>query len=151
MKLTTFEMNGKKYHLLLNGTALFNFYDRFGSDADLIGALTEDDEKKAFISSIWMLSEFSVQGELYRRSQGMDKGVYIRAEQAALEVTPADIPRLKMALAATIKAGFRRDHQADEDYDPWLAEINQKKTNILHGRNTSGCLSKSLASLLRKA
>lgn len=151
MKLVHYQIDGKEYHLLLNGTALFDFYDRFGHNAELMGVLAVENEKESFQAAIWMLSEFSIQGELYRRSQGMDKGDYLRVEQAALIVTPADIPALKQALAETIQVGFQRNHASNEDCDPWLLELTQKKTSILQGQSIFGCLSNALVSLFERA
>lgn len=85
MKLVQYQIDDKEYYLLLNGTALFNFYDKFGSDAEILGVLAGENERDAFRAAVWMLSEFSVQGELYRRSQGMDAGEYLRESQAALD------------------------------------------------------------------
>lgn len=144
MKLTTYSLNGKEYRLLVNGTALFDFYDRFGKDADMSEMLANDDHKLAFEAAIWMLAEFSLQGELYRRSQGEDRGSIISVRQAELEVLPADIPSLKLALMETIRAGFMREHRSDDGYDPWLAELNQKKTMDYLGPGISAFLRKFL-------
>jgi hypothetical protein len=147
MKLTTCKLNGKEYHLLLNGTALFDFYDRFGADKDMVELLTSEDYKTSFDTTIWLLAELSLQGELYRRSRGEDKGPIIPVRQAALEVLPADLPGLKLALTEAIRAGFVREHQGEEDYDPWLAELDQKKTQICSlARGISGCLQRFWAS-----
>lgn len=32
MKLIPFELDGREYHLLFNGAALFDVYDQFGAD-----------------------------------------------------------------------------------------------------------------------
>lgn len=146
MKLTTYVLNGKEYHLLVNGTALFDFYEHFGKDKNMTDLLASEDQKESFDASLWMLAEFSLQGELFRRSQGEDKGAIIPIRQAALEILPVDLPSLKLALMEAIRAGFTRDHSAPDDYDPWLAEIDQKKTTDLLGPGISAFLRRFLGS-----
>ena len=75
-----------------------------------------------------MLATFSMQGEMYRRWQGEDRGPYLREAQARAILTPADLPGLKIALTETIRAGFIRKHEDDGPVDPWLNELTQKKT-----------------------
>lgn len=127
MNLTKYELDGKEYHLLLNGEALFDCYEHFGYDRDFLD-LIGDDSKEGFAAAAWMLSTFSMQGEMYRRWQGEDRGAYLREAQARSILTPADLPGLKLALMETIRAGFIRKHEAEDSVDPWLQEISQKKT-----------------------
>lgn len=152
MKLTQYVLDGKVYHLLLNGTALFNLYDRFGQGGRLLDVL-DGDTRESHEAAIFMLAELSLQGELYRRYQGEDKGPIITAAQAAVVVTPQDMPQLKAAVCAAIRAGFVRQHTDDEDFDPWLAEIEKKKTKMAmesRARSMCGCLQKYLSSLSGK-
>lgn len=140
MKLIDYRLNGKEYHLLLNGAALFDFYDRFGKDADMTDLLASEDPKSALDATLWMFAEFSLQGEMYRRAQGEDKGPYLSVRQAAMEIQPKDVPGLKLAIMSTIRAGFVRDHEDEAGYDPWLAELDQKKTMGLLAHGISGLL-----------
>ena len=73
MELINFAINGHEYHLLLNGTALFNCYDRLGREKTLMDHL-EAGDKQGYDNMLWMLCEFAMQGELYRRWQGEDRG-----------------------------------------------------------------------------
>lgn len=145
MKLIEYALDGKIYHLLLNGTALFNCYEHFGKDKSLM-QLLQDDTKVGYDAATWMLAEFSRQGELYRRYQGEEPGAYLQPAQAAIVAKPADLAGLKFALVDTIQAGFKRQHEDAEGYDPWLAEIEQKKTMELRSRNMFGFLQRFLSS-----
>lgn len=127
MKLIEYALDGKVYHLLLNGTALFNCYDRFGRDKSLLDLLTGDD-RESHEAAVFMLAEFSLQGELYRRFQGEDRGPVLQAAQAACMLKPVDMPGLRIALAQTIRSAFQREHQS-VSFDPYLAEIDQKKNS----------------------
>lgn len=149
MELINFAINGQEYHLLLNGTALFNCYDRLGREKTLMDHL-EAGDKQGYDNMLWMLCEFAMQGELYRRWQGEDRGPILQYARAAAEVLPSQLPQLKLALAATIRNGFTRQHLCDEDSDPWLAEIEQKKTTELHGRSIFGWLRTYLGSLSKR-
>lgn len=149
MKLIEYALDGKVYHLLLNGTALFNCYDRFGRDKSLLDLITGDD-RESHEAAVFMLAEFSLQGELYRRFQGEDRGPVLQAAQAACMLKPVDMPGLRIALAQTIRSAFQREHQSGS-FDPYLAEIDQKKTPELHVRNICGYLQKYLGSQSRKA
>ena len=145
MKLIEYALDGKVYHLLLNGTALFNCYDRFGTEKNLLD-LIQDDNKESYAAATWMLAEFSRQGELYRRYIGEDPAPFLDPAQAATIVTPADIAGVKFALVDAIRVGFSRQHEDEAGYDPFLREIEQKKTPESHVRNIFGYLQKFLGS-----
>lgn len=145
MKLIEYALDGKIYHLLLNGTALFNCYDRFGQEKNLLD-LIQDDTKESYSAATWMLAEFSRQGELYRRYLGEDPAPFLDPAQAATIVTPADIAGVKFALVDAFRVGFARQHQSDEGFDPWLHEIEQKKTPESRVRSIFGYLQKFLGS-----
>lgn len=145
MKLTEFELDGKVYHLLLNGTALFNIYDHFGADADIL-ELIQGTGRDSHEALLWMASELALQGELYRRVSGEDRGPILQLAQAAATVTPADIPALKLAVSQAVRDGFVRHHKAEDDVDVFLAEIEaQKKTTQSRVRSIFGSLQRSLA------
>lgn len=150
MKTIEYALDGKIYHLLLNGTALFAFYDQFGRDADLMESL-KGETKESYDAATWMLAEFSRQGELYRRAIGEDRGAYLSQADAAITVRPFDIPGLKFVLMDTIAAGFRRDHPDESPHDVYLEEL-QKKTAPPGSRWQSICslLSDALGSLLTR-
>lgn len=120
------KVNQHELHLLLNGEALFNFYERYGKEKTLLAQL-EADDKEGFERMVWLLCELALQGELYRRYQGEDRGKIFPYNQALAEILPGDIPRIKLALTMAIREGFARQHPSDEDLDPWLAEIEKKK------------------------
>lgn len=138
MKTIIYELNGRTYHLLLNGEALFNLYDKMGREKPLLEHL-EADDKDGYEHMIWMLCELAMQGELYRRYQGEDRGPILTCGQAMAEILPADIPQLKLALSAAIRNGFSREHPSEEDQDPWLAELEKKK-KPQHGQSISDWL-----------
>ena len=127
MQLNKFTLDGKEYHLLLNGEALFDCYEHFGYEKDLLDLIGADG-KDGFASAAWMLATFSMQGEMYRRWQGEDRGPYPREAQAKAILTPAHLPGLKSALTETIRARINRKHEGDRPVEPWLNEHTEKKT-----------------------
>lgn len=134
MNLTKYVLDGKEYHLLLNGEALFDCYEHFGYEKDLLDLIGADG-KDGFAAAAWMLATFSMQGELYRRWQGEDRGSYLSESQARVLLKPADIPTLRAVLIDTIMDGFNRKHPDDGPVDPWLNELTQKKTKESAARN----------------
>lgn len=150
MKLTKITLDGKEYHLLLNGEALFDCYERFGQDKSLL-ELLETDGREGYAVESFLLATFSMQGELYRRWQGEDRGCYLSESQARVLLTPADIPVLRTALIDTIISGFNRQHPDDEPIDPWLNELTQKKTKESAVPSILGSLQKLLGSAQERA
>lgn len=134
MQLNKFTLDGKEYHLLLNGEALFDCYERFGQDKGLLDLL-ETDGRNGYEVIAFFLATFSMQGELYRRWQGEDRGSYLSESQARVLLKPADIPTLRAVLIDTIMDGFKRKHPDDGPVDPWLNELTQKKTKESATRN----------------
>lgn len=134
MQLNKFTLDGKEYHLLLNGEALFDCYERFGQDKGLLDLL-ETDGRNGYEVIAFFLATFSMQGELYRRWQGEDRGSYLSESQARVLLKPADIPTLRAVLIDTIMDGFNRKHSDDGPVDPWLNELTQKKTKESVARN----------------
>lgn len=134
MQLNKFTLDGKEYHLLLNGEALFDCYERFGQDKGLLDLL-ETDGRNGYEVIAFFLATFSMQGELYRRWQGEDRGSYLSESQARVLLKPADIPTLRAVLIETIMDGFNRKHPDDGPVDPWLNELTQKKTKESAARN----------------
>ena len=149
MNLTKYVLDGKEYHLLLNGEALFDCYEHFGYEKDLLDLIVADG-KDGFAAAAWMLATFSMQGEMYRRWQGEDRGPYLREAQARAILTPADLPVLNLALMETIRAGFIRKHEDDGPVDPWLNELTQKKTKESAARSIFAWSRKFLASAQKK-
>lgn len=150
MQLNKFTLDGKEYHLLLNGEALFDCYERFGQDKGLLDVL-DTDGRDGYAAAAFLLATFSMQGELYRRWQGEDRGSYLSEAQARVLLTPADIPTLRVALIETIMAGFERKHPDDGPVDPWLNELTQKKTKESAVHNIFAWSQKLLGSTREKA
>lgn len=148
MKLTTIELEHREYYLLLNGEALFSCYDHFGQDCDLSDIIASFD-KDGFQDMVWMLTEFATQGELYRRYQGFDPQPLLKESDARLLITPKDIIPLKVALEATLRSGFTREHTGEDDQDVYLSEIARKKARAAESRgpSISGWFRRFLASL----
>lgn len=147
MKLTTFNLDHREYHLLLNGEALFDCYDHFGKDCSLADVVAASD-KNGYQDMVWMLVEFATQGELYRRYQGFDPQPFLREQEARLLLKPTDIFALKAALEETLRYGFAREHYDQDGEDVYLEEIERKKAPAAESRgpSISGLLRGYLAS-----
>lgn len=129
MKLVDFELDGQKFHLLLNAAALFDCYDRFGDTGDLTDHITGT-SRESLDNTVWMLVKLAQQGEAYRRYLGFEKEKMLTVERAQQTMAPADVSRARAAIWETVHLGFSRQHRSEaEDIDLGLAEL-QKKTAL---------------------
>ena len=120
MKLTPFPFQGTTYYLLLNGAALFNIYDQYGSEGSVFDPI-RGGGSDGFAAVCWYLAELIEQGELYRRRQGHDRRSIPTAEAFAV-----DVPRAKAAIQDAILAGFSREEAEKREVDVGLLELEKK-------------------------
>lgn len=126
MRLTPFEFNGGTYHLLLNGAAMFDIYDQFGSEGSITDHI-EGNSREAFEAVCWYLEELSIQGELFRRRQGMDRGATLDKNVLEVELSPLDFPKAKAAVQRALYAGFfREETEPPKEIDKGLQELEKK-------------------------
>lgn len=129
MNTVDFDWNGQTLHLLLNGAALFDIFDRYGSDAEIL-ALIDGSDKKSYLNTCWLLYKLAEQGELARRFLGHDHQRYPTAERLAAFLMPLEVPKARRAITRAVKLGFGMLHPEDpesEFVDLGLLEL-QKKT-----------------------
>ena len=67
-----FTWRGQELHLLLNGAALFDIFDRFGANAE-IPELIAGSSRKSLENTCWILAKLAEQGELARRFLGFER------------------------------------------------------------------------------
>lgn len=133
-----FTFRGEEYHLYFNGSALFNAYAKFGADKNILDVI-EPMNKAGFEATVWLLCELSTQGELYRRFLGYTPRPRLIYAKTLVQIQPKELPEVKQAVIAALNEGFARE--AEESYDPWLAELeSQKKNKTSQKRSISACL-----------
>lgn len=126
MKLTPFEFNGTTYYLLLNGAAMFDIYDQFGSEGSILDHV-KGNSRDAFENVCWYLEELAAQGELFRRQQGFDNGPMLSANTLMLELSPMDVPRARAAIKTAVYRGFLREEaEPPKEIDKGLLELEKK-------------------------
>ena len=148
MKTTEFEFGGITYHLAFNSAAMFDCFDRFGSE-DIMGAVTSM-TVQGFKNLCWLLQEMSEQGELLRHYFGYDVGKTIDAQELELLLTPETVTLAHGKVLEALTDGFSRTERDKESTDPWLAELEQKKTKESPGRNGFMWQVKCIISRLRR-
>ena len=126
MKIHEIELCGQHLYLLLNGQALFDLYDRFGTEGFLTDAL-EGSRKQNFEAVCYFLAELSEQGELWRRWQGLDRGKILPEAWFRVHLAPRDVGRARTAILEAVRLGFAREAEEPHDIDLGLLEL-QKKT-----------------------
>lgn len=135
MKLVEFTLQGEIYHLLLNGTALFDAYDRFGDKGDLIDRVTGS-TKESFENTVWMLVKLAQQGEAYRRYMNEEAKKMLTVEAAMRTMGPRDVVRAREAIREAFAVGFEMETPSEEeDVDYGLMELQKKTEPGLLGRS----------------
>ena len=127
LKTVDFAFNGQVLHLFLNGAALFDFYDKYGSDKD-IPEVISGESRASFLATCWLLYKLSEQGELARRQLGHTPEAIPSMGQLAALLGVLDVPRARRAICKAAQLGFSMEHPPKREYeDLGLLEL-QKKT-----------------------
>ena len=115
-----------KYHFFYNADAHYKaeqLYDHNFFTILLSGTA------ESFNAMCWGLAETSLQGELYRRYQGLDKGEYLTEEKVRTMLTVNEVPIALDILMRAISEGMDAETGEDEEIDEVLMELQKKTTN----------------------
>ena len=126
MKVHEVDLCGQPLYLLLNGQALFDLYDKFGTKGFITDPI-KGSGKKSFEAVCYYLFKLSEQGELYRRWQGQTHGPILTEQFFRVHLAPREVAAAKDAILTAIVLGFRREEKEAGDLDLGLVEL-QKKT-----------------------
>lgn len=136
MRAIPYSFGGTVYHLLLNGAALFDIYDKFGREGSVLDPIQGTD-RKSFDALCWYLHKLAEQGELWRRYQGFAPGTIPKPEIFAMELGPLDVIEARTAVNAAICSGFSREDAAGRgEVDVGLLELEKKTEEALAGPST---------------
>lgn len=136
MKAVKFKLDKEEFYLVLDGEAMFQIRDDFGS-ATLLLEKIENDTREGFSATCAAAAILAERGELIRRRLGYDPGNIPEAADFLHFLPPGRIIELKEVIAKAIRIGYAREIvEENEEYDEGLAELNQKKTRR-GGRNTT--------------
>lgn len=127
MQETWIEFDGKKYCLILNGTAMFELEELFGGFEKVIESIDfqNPDGRKNLYHAAQILME---QGELIRRLHGYDKQPILDVKMIETLAMPYDLISLRVAVISAISRGLNREvKDKEEEIDIGLQEL-QKKT-----------------------
>lgn len=146
-----FKFHGGDYRLYMNGYAMFDFYEKYGTDKNFIEVI-EPVTKEGFEALIWLLCELSKQGEMYARFMGLEAKKPLEYMQTLTMTKPAEYAEIKETVTRAIAEGFRRDHPDEElEEDAFLQEFEAQKKTKFRKRSTHARLRKALAYLFGKA
>lgn len=129
MKTIAYTQAGSTWHLCLNGAALFDIYDKFGTEQGILEHI-EGVDRKSYDAVCWMLAKLAEQGEIVRRYQGLEHGKFPSEHYFRANLRPTDVLDAKQAIRDAVRLGFSRE-EADEDevIDLGLMKL-QKKTAL---------------------
>lgn len=125
MRTVDFVCCGKPLTLYLSGAALFDCYDKFGTQGHLLDHI-QGSTKKSFDATCWMLWKLSEQGELYRRWMGMDRREVPSEGFFRANLGPLDVLDARAAISRAVELGFRRDVPEPGGVDLGLMELEKK-------------------------
>lgn len=138
MRHIDLDFNGRTYALSFTAEALFQCFDRFGPDADLLEAShCLEPTAEGWRNCCWLAALMASQGELQRRALGYDPQPMVTMEELRTGFMAAENTDLRLAVRLALEQGFRRDIPAEEGTE---REINlvlqareeaQKKTKWL--------------------
>lgn len=136
MRTIPFEHDGQTWYLCLNGSALYDIYDKYGTEGSVLDPI-RGDTAAAFSALCWYLAKLGTQGELVRRWEGHDPGFMPVEARFRATLSPHDTQRARAAVAAAVAEGFRRDAAppAPKEIDLGLREL-EKKTDTAKGGAT---------------
>ena len=110
MKVHEVDLCGQHLYLLLNGQALFDLYDKFGTKGFITDPI-KGSGKKSFEAVCYYLFKLSEQGELYRRWQGQTHGPILTEQFFRVHLAPREVAAAKDAILTAIVLGFRREEK----------------------------------------
>ena len=142
-----FTWRGQELHLLLNGAALFDIFDRFGANAE-IPELIAGSSRKSLENTCWILAKLAEQGELARRFLGFERETPPMEQELLTLMTPMEIPLARLAITRAVRLGFYMRHQDPEEYvDLGLRELQKKTASKQTGFNIFNWLRSFFTSL----
>lgn len=116
---------GREYHLLFNGNAMFAEKELFGKQGGIAQAISQDG-----VEGVRQLAEafclLAGQGELARRYEGHETQPVPNPEAVAVHALPVDLPAMRGAVMRAILKGYGREIEEDE-IDLGLAEVQKKR------------------------
>lgn len=129
MKAAKITLAGATYYLTLDGEAMFQIRDDYGSATALLEKISPD-TREAFEATCAAAAILAERGELARRRLGYEPGQIPEREDFSLVIQPYEIVNLKNAVIRAISLGYGREitPPGGNEYDEGLAELTQKKT-----------------------
>lgn len=112
LKMVDFELGDMCLHLCMNGAALFDIYDRFGRQGQVLDHISGTDSE-SFVNTCWMLCKLAEQGELARRWMGHRPSPIVHERQLRAMLSAPDVPRAKDAIAQAVRLGFAMETPAE--------------------------------------
>lgn len=126
MKTTEYTFQGTTYHLCMNGSALCDIYEKFGSKG-FVTDIIRGTGKKSFDATCWMLAKLAEQGELVRRYEGHTAQKIPSESMFRLLWKPLDVVEAKKAIEAAVADGFSREEEPEnKEIDLGLLELEKK-------------------------
>lgn len=125
MKLHEVDLCGQHLYLCLNGQALFDIYDKFGTKGFITDPL-KDSGKKSFEAVCYYLFKLSEQGELYRRWQGQMHGPVLTEQFSASTLPRMRSPRQRTPSSppSSSASGARKKRRATLTSALWSFKKN---------------------------
>ncbi len=124
-------LGGVTYHLLLNGAALFDLYDKFGDKGSLADHL-QGSGRTAFDNTCAFLTILTEQGELWRRYLGYGHGPLPTTRNIRDLISRSGVGLAKIYVMRALISGLHQDYaEKPKMMDKGLQSLQEKTGNGL--------------------
>lgn len=129
MRIVEYEFRGQKYSLCLNAGALYDIYDQFGTEKDILEIISGNNAE-GFNNLCWILAKLNEQGVAVKKYLERSHEKPLTETEWKILLSPLDAILAKEKIAECIIRAFNREIPEDEEIDIGLLEL-EKKTEKL--------------------
>lgn len=134
MRIVNFEFNGGSYPLCMNAAALFDIYDQFGTERDLLEIISAS-TAEGFSDLCWTLAKLNEQGVAVKRYMERSAEKPLSEIEWKILLSPQDAIKAKEKVTEAVIRAFSRNIPDDEELDLGLLELEKKQKKQEPGRD----------------
>lgn len=125
MRIVEYEFRGQKYPLCLNAGALYDIYDQFGTEKDILGIISTN-SAEGFNNLCWILGKLNEQGVAVKKYLERSYEKPLMETEWKVLLSPLEAILAKEKIAECIIRAFNREIPDDEEIDIGLLELEKK-------------------------
>ena len=125
MRIVEYEFRGQKYSLCLNAAALYDIYEKFGTEKDIL-EIVSGTGAEGFSALCWVLAKLNEQGVAVKRYLERSAEKPLSEVEWKILLSPHDAVLAKEKIAEAVIRAFTRNIPDDEEIDLGLLELEKK-------------------------